>query len=408
MVPLRCLSDRRHTGGVEASLADCLATAAGVAGLTPPASASPSAASAFPQLCTADEAARDMALLQALLTSSKLKRPVAPQECLVAAGELAREEVESLEAVMDPAAGSLTGSLATAETFSAVTKKTSANSAYPWSPEACLLGVPTALGDASGTRQPVAPAAATRCLCEMEIGNALSFAHHRGLSVRPIGTRHSWSVAATPTKRCLRLDLRGMDAILSIHRRDVAESSRRSYVSDSTGDGSWRVVVEPGVTLYSLRRALASNGLTLASWPALLGQTIGGAVGTGSHGSSGWNGTLSDELVGGRIMLASGAVMPFGEADRGFRADLTAALVENDQACGGGQDERCSGLRLLRGARLSAGRLGILTALWLRCEPAYQVRRHVFLLSADEFGERAGACIDSPVRFGCKLSITLT
>ena len=37
--------------------------------------------------------------------------------------------------------------------------------------------------------------------------------------------------------------------------------------------------VEPGVTLFALRRALAARGLTLPSWPMLLAQTVGGAVG---------------------------------------------------------------------------------------------------------------------------------
>jgi len=62
----------------------------------------------------------------------------------------------------------------------------------------------------------------------------------------------------------------------------VKSGAIHSCVAINTAGGP-TVVVQPGVTLYSLRRALRANNLTLGSWPALMGQTVGGAVGTGSQ-----------------------------------------------------------------------------------------------------------------------------
>jgi len=45
----------------------------------------------------------------------------------------------------------------------------------------------------------------------------------------------------------------------------------------------------------------------------------------------------------------------------------------------------------LSAARLSLGRLGVLTEIALRCEPMYQVKRHVHKLDLDGFASRAGA-----------------
>lgn len=57
------------------------------------------------------------------------------------------------------------------------------------------------------------------------------------------------------------------------------------------------VRVQAGCTLRVLNSALLARGLSLASLPMLLDQTVGGAVATGSHGSSLKHGTLSDYVL---------------------------------------------------------------------------------------------------------------
>ena len=55
-----------------------------------------------------------------------------------------------------------------------------------------------------------------------------------------------------------------------------------------------------------LVKCLAARGLCLASVPVLQDQTVGGAIGCGSHGSSARLGTLSDMVEGLTVLLAQG------------------------------------------------------------------------------------------------------
>ena len=161
-----------------------------------------------------------------------------------------------------------------------------------------------ALADYSRSRL-ATPMAHVRCCCEAEVTAALRLAVEEGWRVRPVGSRHSWSEAAL-VDGALCLDLTPMDRVLGI---EITPSSGRDYTSPEPGGYSATVTVEPGVQLHELRRALSARGLTLPSWPMLLGQTAGGAVGTGSHGS-GAEGLTSDQMVGARLVCvqADGSV----------------------------------------------------------------------------------------------------
>ena len=97
--------------------------------------------------------------------------------------------------------------------------------------------------------------------------------------MRPVGARHSWSEAAL-VEGALCLDLTPMDRVLDVEirpssRRDRVEIRPSSGRDRTSGEpaGQWATVtLEPGVTLLELRRVLAARGLTLPSWPMLLGQ----------------------------------------------------------------------------------------------------------------------------------------
>ena len=108
---------------------------------------------------------------------------------------------------------------------------------------------------------------------------ALRLAVEEGWRVRPVGTRHSWSEAAL-VDGALCFDLTPMARVLDVEikpssRRDRAEikpSSGRDRTSREPAGQSATVTLEPGVSLLELRRVLAARGLTLPSWPMLLGQ----------------------------------------------------------------------------------------------------------------------------------------
>ena len=66
------------------------------------------------------------------------------------------------------------------------------------------------------------------------------------------------------------------------------------------------VSVEPGLLLSDLVQNLMARGYTLPSWPMLLDQTIGGAISTGSHGSSLHHGTIADNVCGLVVVTFAG------------------------------------------------------------------------------------------------------
>ena len=109
-------------------------------------------------------------------------------------------------------------------------------------------------------------------------------------------------------------------------------------------------LVEAGMVLADLNAALRAHGRTLASWPVFQKSTVGGAVATASHGSSATRGTLSDAVVGARVV----------ENGRSFWLD--------------------DGDELLRCYRASAGRLGVVVELALRTVATFAVVRSTRVL----------------------------
>eukprot|EP00750_Incisomonas_marina_P000449 INCI1038.2.p1 GENE.INCI1038.2~~INCI1038.2.p1 ORF type:complete len:996 (+),score=127.19 INCI1038.2:22-2988(+) len=167
-----------------------------------------------------------------------------------------------------------------------------------------------------------------------------STSQSESLCVRAVGSCHSWtSVQEAPFG--LRIETQLMDRI-NWCRPFHARSDRHAP------KGSAVVSVEPGLLLRDLIQALAARGLTLPSLPMLLDQTIGGAISTGSHGSSMHHGTIADSVVGVALVNMRGSLIELRE--------------ENAQ---------------LQAARAALGQIGVLTSIELVVVPEYFVRRVV-------------------------------
>nr|VFK66269.1 MAG: L-gulonolactone oxidase [Candidatus Kentron sp. UNK]VFK71898.1 MAG: L-gulonolactone oxidase [Candidatus Kentron sp. UNK] len=69
------------------------------------------------------------------------------------------------------------------------------------------------------------------------------------------------------------------------------------------------VVVEPGVTLERLSYELAARGLALPVLGSVAGQTVAGAVGTGTHGTGVKFGTLSSLVQAMRVVTPNGDLL---------------------------------------------------------------------------------------------------
>ena len=149
-----------------------------------------------------------------------------------------------------------------------------------------------------------------------------------GEKVSVTGSGHSFTEAAMTDQTMLRLDaLRG-----------VLDADRESGL----------VRVGAGTVLADLNEELAGLGLALENLGDIDAQTVAGAISTGTHGTGAGFGNISARVEGVELVLADGSVR-----------DLTAA------------DDP----ELLRAARIGVGALGAISAVTLRCFPAFTLRR---------------------------------
>ncbi|MQX45125.1 D-arabinono-1,4-lactone oxidase [Sinorhizobium medicae] len=158
-------------------------------------------------------------------------------------------------------------------------------------------------------------------------------AGRQGRTIRPVGSAHSSS------EICVTDDvLVSLANICGLHEHDS-----RCH----------RAAVGAGSQLTELSKELQSAGMTLSNFGDVATQTVGGAIGTGTHGSGRNFPNLSMMLVGGRLVTARGEITTFG--------------VEED-------------LDFVRALRVSFGTLGILTSATLQLEPLHDLRRQEWCL----------------------------
>ena len=126
-------------------------------------------------------------------------------------------------------------------------------------------------------------------------------------------------------------------------------------------DGN-EVTVEAGITLRELGPALAERGLALENQGDVDAQTVAGAISTATHGTGGGFGNISSQVVGMRLVTAGGDVLGIGTTG------------DEGQPGGGGEAAGESADDLLA-ARVSLGALGAISAVTLRCVPAFTIHR---------------------------------
>jgi FAD-linked oxidoreductase len=163
-----------------------------------------------------------------------------------------------------------------------------------------------------------------------EIADAVTAAAKDGLTVRALGSGHSFTAAAATSGTAL--DLSGWTGIVAADLE------------------SGLVTVRSGTTIRELNTALDALGLAMPNLGDIDAQTVAGAISTGTHGTGAGLGGIATQVAGLELVLADGSV-----------ATCSA-------------DERPD---LFHAARVSLGALGVLSTVTLQCVPA-------FALSADE------------------------
>ncbi len=178
-------------------------------------------------------------------------------------------------------------------------------------------------GDQSCEPAEIARPASRDELCEVVAGAAAA-----GRKVSVAGSGHSFTEAALTAGTMVRIEaLKG-----------VADAD----------PGSGLVKVGAGTVLADLNEELDRLGLAMENLGDIDRQTLAGAISTGTHGTGAGLRNISAQVEGLELVLADGSV----------RALSAATHPE-----------------LLRAARVGVGALGAISAVTLRCVPAFTLRR---------------------------------
>ncbi len=179
-----------------------------------------------------------------------------------------------------------------------------------------------------------------------ELAEAIAAAAAAGQRIKVAGSGHSFTEAAMTEGTMI--DLGGLSGVLD------------------ADPGSGLVKVAGGTVLADLNEELAALGLAMENLGDIDRQTISGAISTGTHGTGARLRNISAQVEGMELVLADGSVRHLS--------------VATDP-------------ELLRAARVGVGALGAISAVTLRCVPAFNLLRvdspHSREEVLDSFAERA-------------------
>ncbi|MFH8337646.1 FAD-binding protein [Streptomyces sp. AM6-12] len=165
--------------------------------------------------------------------------------------------------------------------------------------------------------------------------------------VRVLGSGHSFNRVADPGPDGVLLSAAGLAPVIEV---DAAARTVR---------------VSGGVRYAELARAVHARGLALPNMASLPHISVAGSVATGTHGSGVANPPLASAVREVELVVADGTTVTIGRGDARFDGAVT-----------------------------SLGALGVVTALTLDLEPAFEVEQHVYTelpLEGLEFEAVAGS-----------------
>ena len=181
---------------------------------------------------------------------------------------------------------------------------------------------------------------------EEEIAEVVRRATASGTRVRVAGSGHSFSpVVATDGVLLSLADWTGIE---------------------SCDPALGRATIRAGTKICDLGDPLRAHGLGLANQGDVDVQALGGAIGTGTHGTGPTLGSFSSEVVAMRIVDAAGAIRTWDATSAGEGRPLDAA-------------------------RVSLGLLGVATAFTLQLVPAYRLHERLWRTGVEEAMESLDA-----------------
>ncbi len=172
---------------------------------------------------------------------------------------------------------------------------------------------------------------------EAELIALLRQARRDGHAVRVVGTGHSFVPLCATDDLLISLD------------------NLQGLISASPAEGI--ATFWAGTKLHAVGDPLWDHGLALANMGDIDRQSLGGAIGTGTHGTGPTLGNLSTQVVTLRLITVNGDVIDC--------SPVQEAAIFN-------------------AAQVSMGALGIITQVTLRCLPAYQLHERSWVATFAE------------------------
>src|SRR3954469_26031543 len=162
---------------------------------------------------------------------------------------------------------------------------------------------------------------------EDELRRVVADAAAAGLTVRAVGSGHSFTDAACTDGMMVSLD--NMQAIVDVDR------------------ASGLVEVQGGVKLHELGELLAEHGLAMENLGDIAVQSLAGAISTATHGTGLNYPNLSAQVHAIRLITANGDVLTVDDSDP----------------------------ETFRAARVAIGSLGVISTVTLQTVPTYTLKR---------------------------------
>ncbi len=162
-------------------------------------------------------------------------------------------------------------------------------------------------------------------------------AERAGWEMRAAGTGHSFVPLCTSAGALLSLD--GMQGMIN------------------ADPAAMQATIWAGTKIHQIGAPLLAAGMAMENMGDIDRQSLAGAISTGTHGTGPTLGNISTQVVGLRLLTATGDYLDCA-ADR--EPEIFAA------------------------ARVSLGMLGIITQVTLRTLPAYRLHEHTWVASFDE------------------------
>ncbi len=195
-----------------------------------------------------------------------------------------------------------------------------------------------------------------------ELQQIVKHAAESGKQIRVVGSGHAWA------------RLINDKTIPQQAKQIVVRLDRMPEKVRISADGT-RATIATGMYLTKVTRLLARKGFVLSSPPVYTGMSIGGLLGTASHGTGyGATETMSDHVVGFKMVDASGEIVE-------VKAKAASARTPDETA-------------LLRAARCSLGLVGIIYEVDLEIYENFFVREDDTLQPLDQVLDGLDAMIE--------------